>query len=137
MNQFLNSALTPRQRQELEPQKLMRTRRPVYVTPIGMTATTLITARPDADYILEAFWVANVTSSDASYNIHIVEGAEALSASNAIAFGVIIPANLTDIVVGTSGVMVPPGLTLVASCSAANAVNMYGHGWDMMGDYQT
>lgn len=137
MNSFLNSALTPRQRQELEPQKLMRTRRPVYITPVGIGATTLITARQDADYILEAFWVANVTNADVTYNVHIVEGAEALSTANAVAYGVMIPANLTDIVVGVSGVMVPPGLTLVATCSVANGVNMYGHGWDMMGDYQT
>lgn len=131
------NVLTPRSRQEMEPQRLMRTRRPMMVTPLPLAIRTLITAMPEADYIFEAAWGANVTSADVTYNMHIVTGSEAPSQANAIAFAVTMPANTTDIIVGVSGLMLAPGQSLVGSCSVANGFNVYGHGWDMMGDYQT
>lgn len=134
---MIQNALTPRNRQELEPQRLMRTRRPLMVTPVGIAIQTLITARTDADYIFEAMWGANVTAADVTYSLHILQGAQPATQANAIAYNVSMPANVTDIIVGGSGVMVYPGYSLVASCSAAGGMNFYGHGWDMMGDYQT
>lgn len=134
---MINASLTPRSRQELEPQRLMRTRRPLMVTPLIVGMKTVLSASPIADYVFEAAWGANVTAQDVTYNIHIVTGAEPASVSNAIAFGVTMPANTTDIIVGMSGAMLAPGQSMIASCSVAGGLNLYGHGWDIMGDYQT
>lgn len=128
--------LTPRSRQEIEPQRLLRSRRPIPVRQAGTTQTIVVSSRQDADFLIEALWGANVTGGDVSYSMNIIQTGGTASTANATAVGTVMPANMTDVVLGAAGMLLSPGQTLVVTCSVANGMNFFGHGWDMMGDVQ-
>lgn len=128
--------LTPRSRQEQEPQRLLRWRRPIPVRQIGVASTVLVSSQLNADYLIEALWGANVTNADVTYSMNVITTGGTASLANATAVNVVMPANMTDVVQGGTGLLLSPGQTLVVTCSVENGMNFFGHGWDMLGDVQ-
>lgn len=126
------NALTPRNRQETEAQPLLRTRRLVPVTPV-LSAITLATPIDKRMLSFERLWVAN-TGGAATYSLHIVNASEAADPENAVAYNVAVPANTTLEIIGLSGMVLAPGQSLIAT--STGAVNMFGIGWDIIGEAQ-
>lgn len=129
----MNNALTPRTRQEIERAPLLQTRRPIPLVSLTTSYQTILTARDDADFLVEALWVAEWSGTARTYSVSLVPPAGSPGTANTIAFQCALPAYQTDIVIGGYGLLVQPGYTLQALASAGNAVNIYGHGFDMIG----
>lgn len=125
--------LTPRTRQEIERPALLRTRRPVPLVQLTAAFQTILTARTDADFMLEALWVAETSGTAKTYDVCLVAPAGSASAANALAWTTALPANSSDMVIGAFGLLVPPGYTVQARASVTLTVNIFGHGIDMIG----
>lgn len=129
-------AVTPRSRQEMEPQALLRTRRLIPVTPLPSSADPLLVPIDKRMFAVERMWAANVSGSEASYSLHIITDNGASNIGNAIAYNVAVPANTTLEIIGLSGMLLAPGQSLVAVASSADAINVFGIGWDIIGESQ-
>lgn len=131
------SPLTPRNRQEVEAQQLLRWRRPIPVRQAGVTSSVIVSSQMNADFLIEALWGANLTNADLNYSMNIITTGGTANTANATAVNVVMPANMTDVVLGAAGILLAPNQSLVVTCSVANGMNFFGHGWDMLGDVQT
>ena len=131
-----NASATPRQRQEIEAPRLLQTRQEIPLVRAQTTFTTLLTARADAYFLVENLWMANVTAGAITVQVCLVAPAGSATSANAVAWTVAIAANTSALIVGASGLLVPPGYTLQGQCSTNNAVNLFGWGWNIIGDAQ-
>ena len=129
--------LTPRNRQEVEAQRLLRQRRPIPVLVGSETPTAVVTARLDADFLIEVLWAANTGSGSHDYTMHIVSAGGTPSAGNQIAGAVVVESHTTVRTVAATGLLLGPGQSLVVSCNPAASINFYGYGYDIQGDIQT
>jgi hypothetical protein len=102
---------------------------------VRLTASfqTILTARTDADFMLEALWVAETSGTAKTYDVCLVAPAGSASASNALAWQTPLTANQSDMVIGAFGLLIPPGYTVQARASVTTTVNIFGHGMDMIG----
>lgn len=124
------NALTPRSRQEIEPNALLRTRRLFPV--INLSAGAVVVESRAAQMVeIERLWAANTGATSATYSLHVLTGTETASAANAIALGVAVPANTTVEIVGGSGLILFPNQRLHGV--GGGAINVFGRGWDVMG----
>jgi len=123
-----------RQTQQVEARAPLRVARPIDTTALSTTAFTLYAAGAD-DFVLQHLAVANVTGSAATYTIHIVPAGGAVATSNAVCRGVSLAANTTETVDGLIGHLVQPGATIEALCSVNDAINVFGWGWAVGGEY--
>jgi len=130
------SAYTPRQRQEIETPQLLQSRQEIPLIRAQTTFTTLVTARADAFFMVDALWAANVTGAGHTYSVCLVAPAGSPTVANAVTWQTAIAANVSDFIVGGSGVLVPPGYTLQANADANDVVNIFGWGWNIVGDTQ-
>ncbi len=129
-------ALTPRQRQEIEAPKLLKSRQEIPLVRAQTTFTTILTARDDAYFEIEGLWASNVTTSARKYAVCLVAPAGTPTVANALIWEVSVPANTVDYAVGAAVMMVPPGYTVRVNSDANDAVNVFGWGWNVVGDAQ-
>lgn len=127
---------TPRQRQEIEAPRLLQSRQEIPLIRAQTTFTTIVTARADAYFLTDGVWMANVTGASHTLSVCLVSPAGSATAANAVTWQTVIAANVADFVVGASGLLVPPGYTVQAAADANDVVNVYGWGWNIVGDSQ-
>jgi hypothetical protein len=127
---------TPRQRQEIEAPSLLQSRQEIPLIRAQTTFTTLVTARSDAFFLTDGLWAAEVSGSARTVSVCLVAPAGSPTAANAVAWQMAIGANVSDFIVGASGLLIPPGYTLQTNASANDTVNVFGWGWNIVGDAQ-
>lgn len=129
-------ALTPqRTRFEAEAPERLSTRRPIPLVALTTSFQTILTARADADFLVQALWVAERNGGTHDYTLCLVPPAGSASAANAVAFEVTVATRTTASVVGGAGLLVPPGYTLQALADTADRINIFGWGYDLIGSY--
>lgn len=128
------AAFTPRQRQEIEPSSLLQSRQEIPLVRAQTTFSTILTARADAYFLIDGLWVANVTAAGHTFSLCLVAPAGSPTVANAVVWAAAIAANTSDFVVGGSGLLIPPGYTLRVSADANDVVNIFGWGWNIIGD---
>lgn len=133
---IMAGAFTPRQRQEVEPPQLLRSRQEIPLVRAQTAAAAILTARADAYFEIEGIWAANVTGSGHTVALYLVPPAGSPTIANALAYDVAVAANTTISVTGGAGMLVPPGYTLQADADANDVVNVFGWGWNVVGDAQ-
>jgi hypothetical protein len=127
-------AFTPRQRQEIEAPSLLQSRQEIPLIRAQTTFTTLVTARADAFFLTDALWMTETSGTARTVSVCLVPPAGSPTAANAVSWQVPLDANVSDFVIGGSGLLIPPGYTLQANASANDVVNLYGWGWNVIGD---
>ena len=132
----MQAAFTPRQRQEIEPSSLLQSRQEIPLVRAQSTFSTIVTARADAYFLVDGLWVANVTAAGHDYSLCLVAPAGRQPSQNAVVWEAAIAANTSDFVVGGSGLLIPPGYTLRVAADANDVVNIFGWGWNIIGDTQ-
>lgn len=125
---------TPRTRFEQEAQKLLATPRPIPLVRLQTTATTIVTARTDADFLVKHLWVANVTAGSITYSIRLVNSGGSPTSANSIAEAVALAANTSAALAIGAELRLAPGQFLSALCSTNDAINIGGWGLDYVGD---
>lgn len=128
------AAFTPRQRQEIEAPKLLRSRQEIPLVRAQTTFTTIITARADAYFQIEGLWAANTTAVDHDYSVCLVASGGSPTVANALVWDFVVPANTVDYAVGAAGMLVPPGYTVRVNSDANDVINIFGWGWNIIGD---
>ncbi len=132
---FMNqAAYTPRQRQEIEPSSLLQSRQEIPLVRAQTSFSTILTARADAYFLVDGLWVANVTSAGHTFNLCLVAPAGSATVANAVAWEIDLAANTSDFVIGGSGLLVPPSYTVQVAADANDVVNIFGWGWNIVGD---
>ncbi len=132
----MQGTLTPRQRQEVEAQKLLKSRQEIPLVRLQTTFSTILTARDDAYFEIGGLWASNVAGAARTYSVCLVAPAGTPTVANALIWSVSVPANTVDYAVGGAVMLVPPGYTVRASSDANDAINVYGWGWNIVGDAQ-
>lgn len=130
------ATVTPRQRQEVEAPRLLKSRQEIPLVRAQTTFTTILTARADAYFEVEAIWAANVTGSGHTFTVCLVAPAGSPTAANAVQYQTAIAANVSVQSVGATGILVPPGYSLQVAADANDVVNIFGWGWNVIGDSQ-
>ena len=129
---------TPRVLQEIDSLPALSTRRPFGVTALTTSAATILAARDDADFRIEAMVISNVTGSAQTVTVHIVPDGDTAAAANAIAFQRSVAANdVLRLFDATNTGLVPPSSTVQALAGANAALNIWGHGVDYQGEFTT
>lgn len=131
------TTVTPRNRQEQDPHRLLRQRRPIPVMAGPEALSPLVSARADADFLIEVLWAANTAATSSSYTMHIVPSGGVATTANCIAFEVPTNTNATSRVIAATGLLLSPGDSLVVKSGGAGTVNFYGYGYDILGDIQS
>lgn len=132
----MQGALTPRQRQEVEAPRLLKSRQEIPLVRAQTTFATILTARDDAYFEIAGLWAANTTAVDHDYSVCLVAPAGSATVANALVWDFVVPANTVDYAVGVAGMLVPPGYTVRVAADAADVINIYGWGWNVVGDSQ-
>lgn len=132
----MQGALTPRQRQEVESPRLLKSRQEIPLVRAQTTFSTILTARADAYFEIEGLWTANTTAVDHDYSVCLVAPSGSPTAANALVWEFVVPANTVDYAVGVAGMLVPPGYTVRVAADANDVINIYGWGWNVVGDSQ-
>ena len=131
------SGLTPRNRQEIEAPSLLQSRQEIPLVRAQTTFTTILTARADAYFLTDGVWIIVYADAlRAQLSVCLVAPAGSATVANALAWQTAIAANTSDFVVGASGVLVPPGYTVQVAADANDVVNVFGWGWNIIGDAQ-
>ena len=130
------AGFTPRQRQEIEAPRLLQSRQEIPLIRAQTAFTTLVTARADAYFLSDGLWAANVTGASHTVSVCLVAPAGSATVANAVTWQTVIAANVADFIVGGSGLLIPPGYTLQANADANDVVNIFGWGWNIIGDSQ-
>lgn len=133
----MQGALTPRQRQEIEAPRLLKSRQEIPLVRAQTAFSTILTARDDAYFEIEGLWVANVTSAAHDYSVCLVAPAGSASSANALIWESSLAANTAGLAGGAAGMLVPPGYTVQVNTDLNDAVNVYGWGWNIVGDAQS
>lgn len=127
-----------RNRNEPERIPLLRIPVPINIVQVQSTATTVFTARTDADFQVEALYAADMSGSGSAIDVYLVASGDTPVASNQILSGYVLAANAREIIFDREFMMlVQPGYSIVATCTTNDDVNMYGYGYDYQGLYST
>lgn len=130
------AGFTPRTRQEIEAPRLLQTRQEIPLVRAQTTFTTILTARADAFFMIDALWAANVTGVSHTVSVCLVAPAGSATVANAVTWQTTMAANVADFIIGGSGLLVPPGYTVQVNADANDVINVYGWGWNIIGDAQ-
>ncbi len=128
------AAYTPRQRQEIEPPSLLQSRQEIPLLRLTTSFQTIVTARADAYFLVDGLWIADISASADSYYLCLVAPAGSPTAANAVAWDVAVTANTTAPAIGGVGLLIPPSYTLQAAADANDRLNIFGWGWNIVGD---
>lgn len=121
---------------EYERRQTLATPRPIPVTRLQTTVSTVATARSDADFRVDSLFAAASTGTGDTITLYLVPDGETAGASNILAFEQVVDAN-GRVVLFTREypLLLSPGDTLQALCGTNDAVHVYGTGTDYRGDY--
>lgn len=125
---------TKRLRFESEGQKLLAVPRPIALVRLQTTATTIVTAPTDADFLVKQLWVANVTAGAVTYSVRLVNSGGSPTSANAVAEAVSLAANTSALLTWGTDLRLAPGQFLSALCGTNDAINIGGWGLDYYGD---
>jgi hypothetical protein len=115
---------------------VLRAPRPVDVVQLQTTATTVFTARSDADFQLEHLVAANMTASADYVTLYMVPDGGAAGATNQMLYQVAIAAKSFVTIFDRDRMgLLQPGATIQALCGVNDAVNIWGFGHDYQGRY--
>lgn len=121
---------------ESNPLRTLKAPTPIAVTQVQTTATTVFTARDDADFQIESLIASNVTGSADWITVHMVSDGGSASTANTIVYQRSVPANLGIVIFDRENQgLLQPGYSLIALCNTNNAINVYGYGFDYQGAY--
>jgi len=126
---------TGRQRQELENRTQLRIPKPLGVTQLQTTVTTIYTAGDAADFEIGGLIASNVTGGASTITIYFVPPAGTAGTANAVAVAVALAANSVTRLSQFDGMILRPGAFIQALCGANDAVNLTGWGYDYQGAY--
>lgn len=132
MSDFLQ---TQRFRQEIEPHPQLRIPKPLGVTQLQTTVTTIYTAGENADFEIGGLIVSNVTGSPDSVTVYFVPDGGTAGTDNAAAVTVTVGANTVLRLSAFDGLFLEPGTILQALCGTNDAVNLMGWGYDYQGAF--
>lgn len=122
--------------QTLNPLDALAVPKPIDVVQVQTTATTIFTARSDADFQVMGLTASNVTGTDDWVTLHFVPSGGSAGLANAIAYQVVVPANDgVNLFTKENQGLLQPSYSIVATCSVNNAINIYGYGHDYQGAY--
>ena len=111
---------------------------PIDLVSLTTSAATIFTAETDADFQIRHLRAVNVTAMPATITAYIVDSGDSPSASNTIAFQVIVAANSwLDVFTEDTIGFIPPSATLQALSGTANAINLHGFGVEYRGHRET
>ena len=130
------AGFTPRQRQEIEAPRLLQSRQEIPLVRAQTTFATILTARADAYFQIEGLWTANTTAVDHDYSVCLVAPSGSPTVANALVWAFVVPASTVDYAVGVAGMLVPPGYTVQVNSDTNDTINVYGWGWNIIGDSQ-
>lgn len=123
-------------RQEIERRPVLTAARPVPITRLQTTATTIATARADADLRINSLFAANMTGAGATITLHIVAEGDAASDANMILSQYTVAARDRAVLFALDyEALIDPGASLVGLCGSNNAIHVYGVGFDYRGEY--
>lgn len=115
----------------------LRVPRPIEVFQAQTTAGTVVTARDDADFQIEALYAVNASGTADSITLYLVPDGGTAGADNLILFEKSVPAS--DIIAvfdrERMGLLIP-GMSLQALCGVNDSVNLFGYGYDYQGVYE-
>lgn len=121
---------------ETQPRTALRVPKPIDVVQIQSTATTVYTARDDADFQISSLVASNVSGGASYVTVYIVPDGGAAGAANMIVHQLAIAANASAVIFDEQNKgLLSPGSFVQALCQANDDVNMYGHGYDYQGEY--
>lgn len=122
--------------QESEIRSALRVPRPIDVVQVQSTATTIFTARSDADFQIENLVAANVTGAASALTVYLVPSGGSASAANTIVYQLNIAARTGETIFNRENMgMLQPGMSIQALCSTNDDINMFGYGFDYQGVY--
>lgn len=121
---------------EYERRQTLATPRPVSVSRLQSTVTTIATARADADFRIDSLFAAASTGSGDTITLYLVPTGGTAGADNLLLYQQAVGAN-NRVVLFTREypLILSPGDTLQGLCGTNNAVHVYGAGTDYRGDY--
>jgi hypothetical protein len=106
------------------------------IEPVALqtTDTTIYTVPDDADFMVKHMWVCNTTGSAATFSVHLVPDAGSAATANEIYSSTSVAANSSAVISALKDQRLSSGMTIVASCSVNNAINIGGWGHDQTGE---
>lgn len=135
-NQMMAAPGTQRNRQEIEAPRLLKSRQEIPLLRAQTGFSTILTARADAYFEIEGLWAANVTNAGHTYSVCLVAPAGSATLANALHWQTAIAANVSVSLIAGTGMLIPPGYTVQVAADANDVVNLFGWGWNVVGDQQ-
>jgi len=128
----------PRFSLEPERQPPLRALRPIEVVSLSTTVSTIVEARSDQDFHILHLWLGRRSGSGGTFSVYLVPAGGSPGASNAVYSNEAAPSGgMALTALGASqygrGMLLSPGMRLMASASASNALNIWGMGADHLG----
>lgn len=121
---------------ETEKRPALRIPKPIDVVQLQTTATTVYTARDDADFQVEHLVASNVTGSASYVTLYLVPDGGTAGATNLAYYQLAIAAKTYITLFDRERFgLLQPGMSIQALCQANNDINMFGYGFDYQGVY--
>ena len=131
-----NPDTTPRFTFEQEGRAALRIPRPIDIVQVQTTATTVFTARSDADFQIEHLVASNVTGSADYVTVYLVPDGGTAGATNLAISQKVVPANDWVTIFDREAMgLLQPGMFIQCLCGVNDAVNVWGYGYDYQGIY--
>lgn len=122
--------------QEQERRTVLRVPKPIDVVQVQSTATTIFTARDDADFQIESLVATNVSMLAEAITLYLIPSGGSASAGNTIVYQRAIPANsAVTLFDRNTQCLVQPSASIEALCNVNDGVNIWGYGFDYQGIY--
>lgn len=121
---------------EQEKRPPLRIPMPIGIVQVQATATTIYTARDDADFHISNLVASNVSGAASYVTIYLVPDGGSPGASNMIVHQLPIAANSGETIFNKENIgFLEQGGTIQALCQANDDINMFGYGFDYQGNF--
>lgn len=122
--------------EERTQRSVLRVPRPIDIVQVQTTATTVFTARDDADFQIEHLVAANMTGTADYVTVHIVPDGGSAGATNMILYQVAVAAKSYVTIFDRDRMgFLQPGDFIQVLCGVNDAINVWGYGYDYQGQY--
>lgn len=121
---------------ESEKRPALSVPRPIDIVQIQTTATTVFTARDDADFRVESLIASNVTGGVAYVTVYLVPDGGTAGATNLAFYQLPVAAKSYIEIFNKDRVgLLQPGMSIQALDGVNDDINIFGHGFDYQGIY--
>lgn len=121
---------------ETEKRPALLVPKPIDIVRVQTTATTVFTARDDADFRVESLIASNVTAGAVYVTVYLVPDGGTAGATNLAFYQLAVAAkSYVEIFNATRVGLLQPGMSIQALCGTNNDINMFGQGFDYQGIY--